>query len=98
MEVTTTQEARAFIAEHGGELFVWSTDHSCCGGRLTLLDSATDPPAKVLGRHFDRIDGGGFALFLSAGRRALPEELVVELRGIRRRRVEAYWNGCAYVT
>jgi hypothetical protein len=28
----------------------------------------------------------------------LPDELHVEVHGRRRRRVQAYWDGCAYVT
>ncbi len=95
MRVTATPEARSFIQEHGGWLFVWWTDHSCCGGRLTLLDASTESARSD--RRFDRVEAEGFTLFLAAGRRAYPDELVIELKGRKRRRVEAYWNGCAYV-
>ena len=45
---------------------------------------------------FRRIDAGGFELLLDLGGQSLPEELVLELRG-RRRRIAAFWNGQAWV-
>jgi hypothetical protein len=42
------------------------------------------------------IDAGGFALLLDLGGQRLPEELVLELRG-RRKKLAAFWNGQAWV-
>jgi hypothetical protein len=97
MLVTASPQARALIRDRGGRLFVWATSHRCCGGALTLLDSATEPPSLRPGARFERIDADGFTLFLAVGRRAGPEELVVAVRGRRRPRIDAFWNGCAYV-
>jgi hypothetical protein len=36
-------------------------------------------------------------LYLPATLGRLPDELHLELRGRRRKRVEAYWDGCAFV-
>jgi hypothetical protein len=38
----------------------------------------------------------GFELYLERGL-GVPDELVVEAKGRRRRHVHAYWDGCAYV-
>ena len=46
---------------------------------------------------FQRIDGAnGFDLHLPAGLARLPDELHLEARRFPRR-VEAYWDGCAWV-
>ena len=97
MRVSATPEATSFIVQRGGRLFVWATDHRCCrGGRFTVLDADTVPPAKPR-PSFARVEAVGFTVFLWPGPRSIPEELVVEMRGRRRRRVEAFWNGCVYV-
>jgi hypothetical protein len=36
-------------------------------------------------------------LFFPEGLVRLPQELHLELRGRRRQRIEAYWDGCAWV-
>jgi hypothetical protein len=44
-----------------------------------------------------RIEGPEFELFVRAVGDAIPDELHIAVKGRRRPRVEAYWNGCAYV-
>jgi hypothetical protein len=61
---------------------------------LTLLETSTQRPS---GRVFEEIDAGGFVVFLDASLRPKPEEIQLGLRGLRRKRIEAYWNGCAFV-
>jgi hypothetical protein len=39
----------------------------------------------------------GGRLWVWAGTAWLPDEIYVDLGGIRRRRVRACWNGCAYL-
>jgi hypothetical protein len=97
MRINASPEAISFITERGGRVFVWATVHGCCRGmRYTVLDADTHPPARPM-RPFERIDGEYFTVFLSVGNRLPPEELVVEMRGRWRRRVEAFWNGCFFV-
>ena len=65
----------------------------CCGGTTTLASSG-EPPAGV---EFRRVSSGdGIEVFLPAQLGRLPDELHVEARRFPRR-VEAYWNGCAWV-
>jgi hypothetical protein len=66
----------------------------CCGGGIHTLATAHEPPA---GREFRRIDDStGFDLFVSTGLRTLPAELHIE-RARRRPRVDAFWDGCAWI-
>jgi hypothetical protein len=95
MLVEATPGAVAFVREHGGQLFVWPTAHRSFRLTLTLLDASTEPPDRVL--EYRRIDTGDFLLFLHPAIRRLPGLLQIELRGHRHDRVEAYWEGLAYV-
>ncbi len=93
MDVVVSDPAAELIDERGGRLYVWLEGSRCCGG-ATRLASASEAPA---GRAFRRVaDCDRFELHLPAGLTRLPEELHVEVRRFPRR-VEAYWNGCAWV-
>jgi hypothetical protein len=95
VEIETSDDVRAFVRERGGRLFVWATAHRCCAGRLTLLDTGTAPPGGS--RHqFQRVDAQGFELYLDGGARRLPERLTLELARWPRK-VQAFWNDCAFV-
>ena len=89
-------EVRAFVARHGGRLYVWTVDHRCCGARsLTLLEAAvTRPPdwSPAIGP----LDAAGFELYFDTGAHGRPQELVLELTR-RGRGVRAFWNNCAYL-
>jgi hypothetical protein len=97
MRIRATPEVTELIARSGGRLYVWATDHRCCGGRLTTLEAAIERPERPPGpaRDFSPISADGFTLFLATGARS-PEELVLEAHGRRHSRVRAYWNGCVY--
>ena len=95
MRITAADAVQGFVRERGGRLYVWTTTHRCCSGPLTLLETGTERPPGVA-RRFHEIDAGGFELLLDVGERRLPEELVLELRG-RRRRIAAFWNDQAWV-
>ena len=81
------------IRDRGGKLFVRTELHRCCGGGITYLVTASEPEP---GRTYRRFDADGFELFLDAGGRVAPDELHLDVRGRRTRRIEAYWNGCLY--
>ena len=93
MRLVVSEPASALIAERGGRLYVWPTRARCCGS-VTRLRSACTPPA---GKEFRRIDSAGECEVYVPSRLArLPEELHVELKRYPRR-VESYWDGCAWV-
>lgn len=80
------------IEEQGGRLYVWPKKAHCCGGLMTLATSTTPPK-----REFRRVAGSKrFELLFPAGLTRMPDELHVEVRR-HPRRIEAYWNGCAWV-
>ena len=95
MKVTATDEVRELVREQGGRLYVWTSVHGCCTGKLTLLEAGTVRPPTA-GRRFRESDAGGFELLLDLGGQRQPEELVLELRG-RRKKIAAFWNDQVWV-
>ena len=93
MKVIARPDAIRLIQEHGGALYVWTELRRCCSGGMTLLKTAAKPPGR---RSFERFDAPGFELWFDPGSRTPPSELHVDARGWKRKRVEAYWNGCAF--
>jgi hypothetical protein len=92
VQVVATRPATELIHEQGGRLYVWLKRGRCCGN-VTTLASATAPPP---GKEFRLVDGADFELYLPSSLTRVPDELHIELRRLPRR-VEAYWNGCAWV-
>ena len=93
MKVVATPEAVDFVRERGGSLFVW-VDCLRCQGTVNFLEASTDSPGTD--QRFRRMAGGDFDLFLDPGGLDLPDTLGVELRGWRRKRLRAYWNGATF--
>jgi len=89
--VVATDEAVDAVRARGGRLWVWTRSSRCCGGTVRL-EAGTQ--ARV-GREFRLVASEPFELRLATAHPA-PEELHVELS--RRGRLDAYWNGCAWVT
>ncbi len=94
MKVLASAEARSHIRERGGLLFVWVVRGGAVRGVVRFLRVSTEPPGDAL--DWQRIETKGFLVFLPPGLRA-PRELHVEVRGFFRRRIEAFWDGCAFV-
>jgi hypothetical protein len=93
MRLVVSEPAAELIAERGGRLYVWPTRARCCGS-VTRLASASVAPQ---GKEFRRVDAeGACEVFMPRALAPLPEELHVELRRWPRR-IESYWNGCAWV-
>jgi hypothetical protein len=93
MRIIASDEARDLIAARGGRLYVSATRQRCCRSVQRLV-AATEPRRDAEWRSAG--SDAGFELFLPAGLSRRPEELHVEVRRFPRR-VEAYWNGCAWV-
>ena len=92
MLIIASDEACELIAERGGRLYVSIKRARCCGGVRTL--AATTEAGNTEWRSTG--DGAGFEVFLPARLARHPEELHVAISRFPRR-VEAYWNGCAWV-
>lgn len=75
-------------------LFVWMKRRRPIRGALRLLLTSTEPPPDAL--EWQRLETkGGFLVFLPPGLHP-PHELHLVVKGSRRRRVEAFWEGCAF--
>jgi hypothetical protein len=93
MRALVTPAASDLVREHGGRLYVWPDVKACCGGAMTLLLTASQPEP---GRRFERVEAEGFELWFDPGNLAPPEELHLDVKGWRTKRVQAYWNGCVF--
>lgn len=93
MDVLVSDEARGFIAERGGTVFVRAGVSRCCHGSISLLRVGTDAPADAA--RFDAVDGGGLDVRYLGTARGRPDALTIELRGRLRPHLVAYKDGCA---
>ena len=94
MDVVISKPAEEFIRDHGGTVFVRAHPHRCCTGSLTLLDTATAPPADSA--DFESFDTGDIGVRFHPGASGLPSHLTIELSGMLKRRLVAFWDGCAF--
>ncbi len=95
MDVVVSPEAVEYVDDHGGTVYVRSHRHRCCGGPMTLLDTTTEAPADA--ERFSAVDTGDVVVRYRGDPADGPHVLTIELHGIvRRRRLMAYWDGCAY--
>jgi hypothetical protein len=94
MRIVATPEARSWIRESGGLLFVRVSRIASVRGLMRHLEVTTEPPMDAL--DYQRFETKGFLVFLQPGIRP-PRELHVAVVGWLRRRVAAFWNGCAFV-
>jgi hypothetical protein len=96
MRVHVTPEARRLLRERGGLLFVRIRRSASLRAAVRVLTASTEPPGPEA-LDYQRFDAGdGIVVFLPPGLRP-PRELHVEVRGWFTRRVDAFWNGCAFV-
>jgi hypothetical protein len=93
VEVSASAGAVEFVGERGGKLFVWSKSSRCCRGGITFLEASTERDDRHAFRH---VPAKGIELYVDLPR--LPEQLEIDVNGWFRRRVRAYWEGCAWVT
>jgi len=93
MRLVVSEPAAELIAERGGRLYVWPTRSRCCGS-VTRLVSRSAPPN---GKEFRRVAAAGDCeIYVPIGLADLPSELHIELERFPRR-IESYWDGCAWV-
>jgi hypothetical protein len=93
VEMVAPAEVRDFVAARGGRLYVWISVHRGVRCTLALLETSTQHPTKG-DLYFRRIPANGFNVYLEATQRIWPRTMEFALR---RRRVDAYWNGLAWI-
>jgi hypothetical protein len=94
MRIVADPKVRAYVAAHGGVVTVAARSQRCCTGALTTLAASTAAPVDP--SRFERFEDDGVVVYYSSARGAHPDELVLKLKGARRPRLEALWDGCAY--
>jgi hypothetical protein len=109
MKVVATPRAAEFIAERGGAVWVWLDPRRGPVGSYVWLETHCEPPRSTKRSSFTRSsrrphrfhlsEDGGIAVHHDFGRLAPPEELHLDVKGLREksRRLEAYWNGSIFV-
>ncbi len=95
MEVIISEPAKRYVADHGGGVFVKSHSYRCCSaGSLTLLDIATSPPEDAL--DYTAVACDEIDVRFLGGRSGRPNQLVIDVRGLFKPHLVAYWDGCVY--
>jgi hypothetical protein len=96
VRVIAGAEAVAFVQERGGRLFVWPIDmDSPTGGAVVFaLEASTESPGAD--REFARFAGQGFDVLIDTTQHGAPDELHLAVKGWRRKRIRAYWNGNSF--
>jgi hypothetical protein len=92
VRVEASSEAIEFVRARGGRLWVWAArPRVCCLGTPPYMHAATLEPSGLAG--FSRVQAAGIEVFFRAPVDRSPKVLEIGLRGRRRQRVEAYWDG-----
>lgn len=96
MRVFATTEAVDYVRHHGGHVFVWPLDMDApTGGAVVFaLEASTESPGPD--GEFARFVGDGFDVLFETTEHGVPDELHIALRGWRRKRLRAYWNGNSF--
>jgi hypothetical protein len=92
VRVQISGEAAEFVLERGGALWVWAAHpRMCCSGSPAWMHAATAPPGLS---GFRPVVADGVRVWFRGVGGQMPDVLEIGLRGTRRPRVEAYWDGC----
>jgi hypothetical protein len=68
----------------------------CCWGTPAYMHAATEPPAGLSGFSAVPSAEAGLEIWFRAPAGRSPDVLEIGIRGRRRPRVEAYWDGCLF--
>jgi len=94
VRVTADTAVCDYVSERGGILWVRSTHRGCCHGPVTSLRSTTSRPGDA--ESYTVVDSELPIAVRFRAATGVPEELVLELRGLVRKRPVAFWDGCTF--
>ena len=93
MRLDVSPGAAGLVRARGGRLWVWAArPRVCCWGTPAYMHAATGRPPDLSG--FSLVSHAGVETWFRAPAGRVPDVLEIGLRGRRRPRVEAYWDGC----
>jgi hypothetical protein len=96
MRAEVSAEAGEFVRGQGGRLWVWAAHpRVCCWGTPAYMHAATKPPG-LSGFCTVPLAEAGLEIWFRAPAGRLPDVLEIAMRGRRRPRIEAYWDGCRF--
>jgi hypothetical protein len=95
VRLVASDDVRSFVAAHGGAVYVKARSQRCCTGSLTVLDVTTERPSDLAG--YERVEDPVIDVYLRVVQPRRPDELFIELKGRKRPKLAAFWDGCAYV-
>jgi hypothetical protein len=93
-EIDVSDQAREFVAERGGTIYLRVRHNRCCSGGLTFLDASTRADREI--DEYVDLNETNPRVRLFHLSSVLPSKVSVELRGKMRPHLVAYWDGCAY--
>jgi hypothetical protein len=94
VQVVASEPAKEYVRSHGGTAYVRARRDRCCTGVLTTLRVTTAPEPGVT--DYVPVEAGDIEVMFQGGVSGEPQELVIDIRGLLRQRLAAYWDGCAY--
>jgi hypothetical protein len=93
VEVAVSSDAADFVQQRGGRLWVWAAyGRVCCAGSPPWMHASTEPPPGLSG--FSPVPADGVQVWFRGVGGRWPDVLEIGLRGRRRPKVAAYWDGC----
>ena len=96
MRVVATDETIEFVRDHGGRVFVWPVEMNVPSGGAVVFSLEASAESPGAGHEFTRFAGEGFEVFIDAIGHGIPDELHLAVKGWRRKRLRAYWNGRSF--
>lgn len=108
MKIVVSEKAGEYIRERGGKVWVWLDPRRGPVGTYLWLEAHAEPPGASKRSSFTRsskrlhrfktLQDEQLELHYAFARFDPPEELHFDVKGRgKRRRLEAYWNGCVFV-
>jgi hypothetical protein len=94
VDVIISDPAKEYVRERGGTVYVSAHAHTCCSGSMTLLDVKTTPPKDA--SNFVSAEAPDIDVMFRDGNGGRPQKLAIEMRGMLRPHLVAYWDGCAF--
>jgi hypothetical protein len=106
MKIVCGKGVSELVVSRGGRLWIWLDPHQFLGTSTIYLMTSTEPLGTTRAtkrsrsarkpHRFKEFSQDGFTVLFATGQMALPEQLDLEVKGLGKKRIEAYWNGAIF--